>query len=131
MKAPCVYILASQPYGTLYIGVTSDLIARLWQHRNGEVEGFTARYGVHRLVRFEQLETMHDAISREKQLKRWHRQWKINVIEEKDPQWDDLAVALGFERLAETPKAHRRSGHQAHPNSASNDEPLAKRRTGP
>ena len=96
MKAPCVYILASQPYGTLYIGVTSDLIARLCQHRNHEVKGFTARYGVHRLVRFEQLETMHDAISREKQLKRWHRQWKINLIKAENPRWVDLAPSLGL-----------------------------------
>jgi putative endonuclease len=80
MKQPCVYILASKPYGTLYTGATSDLIARLWQHRNGEVKGFTSRYCVYRLVRFEQFETMHEAISREKQLKRWHRQWKINLI---------------------------------------------------
>ncbi len=104
MKQPCVYILASREYGTLYIGVTSDLIARLYQHRTGQVKGFTARYAVHRLVRFEQFETMHDAITREKQLKRWHRQWKINLIEEKNPRWDDLAIALGFEPLAERPR---------------------------
>ena len=69
MKEPCVYILASQPYGTLYVGVTSDLVARVWQHRSGEVKGFTSRYHVHHLVRFEQFETMTDAIVREKQLK--------------------------------------------------------------
>ncbi|HEX5258603.1 MAG TPA: GIY-YIG nuclease family protein [Sphingomicrobium sp.] len=93
MREPCVYILASREYGTLYIGVTSDLIARLWQHRSGEVKGFTSQYRVYRLVRFEQFETMHDAISREKQLKRWHRQWKINLIESENPQWVDLAPA--------------------------------------
>ena len=96
MKEPCVYVLASQPYGTLYIGVTSDLIARLWQHRNSEVEGFTSKYRVHLLVRFEQFATMHEAISREKQLKRWHRQWKINLIESDNPHWIDLAPNLGF-----------------------------------
>ena len=95
-RLPCVYILASQPYGTLYIGVTSDLIGRLWQHRNGVVPGFTSRYKVHRLVRYELFGDMEGAILREKQLKRWHRQWKINLIESENPDWHDLAVALGF-----------------------------------
>ena len=98
MKQPCVYILASQPYGTLYIGVTSDLIARLWQHRKGEVKGST--YCVHQLVRFEQFGTMHDAISREKQLKRWHRNWKISLIESENPPWVDLAPSLGLPPLS-------------------------------
>ena len=74
MRQPCVYILASREYGTLYTGVTSDLVARLYQHRGGEVKGFTSRYRVFRLVRFEQFEKMLEAIAREKQLKRWHRQ---------------------------------------------------------
>ena len=95
-KEPCVYILASQPYGTIYIGVTSDLLARLYQHREGKIRGFTSRYGVFRLVRFEQFADMDPAIAREKQLKRWHRQWKINLIEQDNPQWIDLAVGLGF-----------------------------------
>ena len=99
MKQPCVYILASKPYGTIYIGVTSDLITRLWQHRGGDVKGFTSKYGVHRLVRFEHFETMNDAIAREKQLKRWHRQWKINLIESENPRWDDLAASLGLPPL--------------------------------
>ncbi|NUR45709.1 MAG: GIY-YIG nuclease family protein [Sphingomonas sp.] len=99
MKQPCVYILASQEYGTLYIGVTSDLVARLYQHRSGEVKGFTSTYRVYRLVRFEQFDAMHEAISREKQLKRWHRQWKINLIESKNPQWSDLAPSLGLPPL--------------------------------
>ena len=99
MKQQCVYILASQPYGTIYIGVTSDLLARVYQHRSGDVKGFTSRYAVHRLVRFEQFETMADAIAREKQLKRWHRQWKINLIESENPQWADLAPALGLPPL--------------------------------
>ncbi len=99
-RNPCVYILASQPRGTLYIGVTSDLEKRLWQHRENITGGFTARYKVHRLVRFEMFDDMENAILREKQLKRWHRQWKINLIESDNPQWVDLAVGLGFEPLA-------------------------------
>ena len=99
MKQPCVYILASRDYGTLYIAVTSDLLRRLWQHRNGEVKGFTSKYRVFHLVRFEQFETMHEAISREKQLKRWHRQWKINLIESENPTWPDLAPSLGLPPL--------------------------------
>ncbi len=95
-RQPCVYILTSQPRGTLYIGVTSDLIGRLWQHRNGVVEGFTSRYNVHRLVRYELFGEMEGAILREKQLKRWHRQWKINLIESENPDWHDLAIGLGF-----------------------------------
>jgi putative endonuclease len=99
VKEPCVYILASREHGTLYIGVTSGLIARLWQHRSGEVKGFTSKYRVQRLVRFEQFERMYEAIAREKQLKRWHRQWKINLIESENPQWVDLAPALGLPPL--------------------------------
>lgn len=95
-RQPCVYILASQPRGTLYIGVTSDLIGRLWQHRNGIIEGFTSRYDVLRLVRYEMFGDMERAILREKQLKRWHRQWKINLIENDNPDWHDLAVGLGL-----------------------------------
>ena len=98
-KQPCVYILASGHYGTLYIGVTSDLIARLYQHRTGAVPGFTSRYGVHRLVRYELFADMPTAIAREKQLKAWHRDWKINLIESDNPMWDDLAVGLGLEPL--------------------------------
>jgi putative endonuclease len=96
VKQPCAYILASREYGTLYIGVTSDLNARLSQHRSGEVKGFTSRYAVYRLVRFEVFETMHEAIAREKQLKRWHRRWKINLVESENPQWADLAIGLGL-----------------------------------
>ncbi|MFT3966481.1 MAG: GIY-YIG nuclease family protein [Sphingobium sp.] len=97
-KQPCVYILASRPYGTLYIGVTSDLIRRLYQHRTNSVPGFTSRYDVHLLVRFEMFGQMEPAILREKQLKRWHRQWKINLIESENPQWVDLAPGLGLPR---------------------------------
>jgi len=95
-KQPCVYILASQPYGTLYIGVTANLIQRLYQHRNQLTPGFTTRHGVHRLVRFEMLDDMTSAISREKQLKNWRRGWKINLIESENPHWADLAVNLGL-----------------------------------
>ena len=98
---PCVYLLASQPLGTIYIGVTSDLITRLHQHRTGVVKGFTSRYGVTRLVRYELFTTMIAAIAREKQLKRWHRQWKISLIESENPYWADLAVTLGFAPLAD------------------------------
>ena len=100
MKEPCVYILASQPYGTLYIGVTSNLPGRLEQHRTSATPGFTGKYGVHSLVRFEMCDTMEQAIEREKQLKRWHRQWKINPIESENPQWVDLAVGLGIVPLS-------------------------------
>ena len=80
-KQPCVYLLASQPNGTIYIGVTSNLIARLFEHRSGTAKGFTSRYRVYRLVRYEFFATMPEAIAREKQLKRWHRRWKVNLIE--------------------------------------------------
>jgi putative endonuclease len=96
MKQPRVYILASQPYGTRYIGVTSNLIGRLAQHRADKIPGFTRRYGVHSLVRFDACDRMEQAILREKQLKRWHRQSKINLIESENPQWVDLAVGLGL-----------------------------------
>lgn len=105
-RQPCVYILASQPRGTLYIGVTSNLVGRLWQHREGVAPGFTSRYAVNRLVYFERFEEMEPAIAREKQLKRWHRQWKLNLIEEANPDWHDLAVGLGFAPLASRVARH-------------------------
>jgi putative endonuclease len=89
-KQPCVYILASQKNGTLYIGVTSNLVQRVWQHKNNEVEGFTKKYQIHQLVYFEQHETMESAIIREKRLKKWKREWKINLIEKENPEWHDL-----------------------------------------
>ena len=98
-KQPCVYILASKPFGTLYIGVTSDLVARLWQHREGAIESFTKRYAVHRLVHFEMVDTMETTIRREKQLKNWHRDWKLNLIARENPDWRDLAIDLGFEPM--------------------------------
>ncbi len=89
-KQPAVYILASQRNGTLYIGVTSNLVKRIWEHKNNVVEGFTQRYGVHELVYFEQHSTMEKAITREKQLKKWNRAWKLRLIEERNPDWCDL-----------------------------------------
>src|SRR3712207_5476042 len=106
-KQPCVYILASQPRGTVYVGVTSDLLGRLHEHRGGDIRGFTSRYGVSRLVRLEMFEDMTSAIAREKQLKRWHRPWKINLIEQDNPHWIDLAVDLGFDPL---PPRERKDG---------------------
>ena len=91
MKRPFVYILASKPNGTLYIGVTSDLVKRVWQHRNDLVEGFTKQYGVHDLVWYEQHETMESAILREKTIKEWRRNWKIRLITQSNPTWRDLS----------------------------------------
>lgn len=95
-RQPCVYILASQPRGTIYIGVTSDLAARLFQHRNGITGGFASKHRVFRLVRYEMFDDMEQAILREKQLKRWHREWKLNLIEQLNPEWNDLAPVLGI-----------------------------------
>lgn len=94
MKQPCVYILASSRHGTLYIGVTSDVARRVWEHRTDAADGFTRRYGVHRLVYFEFYVTMADAILREKQLKRWRRDWKTGLIERGNPDWHDLYDGL-------------------------------------
>ena len=89
-RHPSVYILASSRNGTLYIGVTSDLVRRVWQHRQGIYQGFSSRYGVHRLVYFEMHATMDLAIQREKRLKKWKRAWKLRLIEERNPAWVDL-----------------------------------------
>lgn len=93
-RDPCVYILASRARGTLYIGVTSDLVKRIWQHKQDVVEGFTQRYQVHLLVWFEQHETMLSAIAREKALKEWRRTWKLELVEAQNPDWRDLYPAL-------------------------------------
>jgi putative endonuclease len=90
MKQPAVYILASKRNGTLYTGVTSDLPKRIFEHRNDMVEGFTKKYGVHHLVYFELHEDMAAAITREKQIKKWNRAWKLRVIEQQNPDWEDL-----------------------------------------
>jgi putative endonuclease len=91
MRQPAVYILASKPYGTLYVGVTSNLASRLEAHRSSVAEGFTSRYGVGRLVYVELHETMLEAIQREKRVKKWNRAWKIELIEKANPLWADLA----------------------------------------
>jgi putative endonuclease len=90
MKQPSVYILASKKNGTLYVGVTSNLVKRIWQHKNHIVSGFTTDYQVNRLVYFEQYDDMYAAITREKQLKTWHRAWKVSLIEQANFNWNDL-----------------------------------------
>ncbi|KKC99459.1 GIY-YIG nuclease family protein [Photobacterium halotolerans] len=89
-KHPCVYILASKKNGTMYIGVTSNLVNRICLHKQKEEDGFTKKYNVLHLVYFEQADDMYSALQREKQLKKWRRQWKINLIEKYNPQWRDL-----------------------------------------
>jgi putative endonuclease len=90
VKQPCVYILASERNGTLYTGVTSDLVGRIWQHKNDVVPGFSNQYGVHTLVWYEVHEVMESAIGREKNIKAWKRLWKLRLIEEVNPDWNDL-----------------------------------------
>ena len=85
-----VYVLASGRNGTLYVGVTSDLAARVWQHRSGATLGFTSRYGVHHLVHVEAFSDINEAILREKRIKKWRRAWKLELIERTNPQWHDL-----------------------------------------
>jgi putative endonuclease len=94
MKRPCIYILANRRNGTLYIGVTSDLIARIHQHRTDCIEGFTRRYAIHLLVWYEQYEQMRGAIEREKQLKKLERSAKLRLIEKANPEWNDLWLEL-------------------------------------
>ena len=98
-RQPCVYMLASGFNGTLYVGVTSDLPARIAQHRAGTFGGFTTAHAVVRLVWYEVTERMVDAIASEKRIKKWPRDYKKNLIERDNPEWNDLAVALGFEPL--------------------------------
>ena len=90
MEKYFVYILASKRNGTLYIGVTNNLARRVYEHQNNLVYGFTKKYGVHLLVYFEQYDEVIHAIQREKQLKKWNRQWKIELIEKENPEWNDL-----------------------------------------
>ncbi|MDF4889688.1 GIY-YIG nuclease family protein [Vibrio parahaemolyticus] len=91
-KIPCVYILTSKNNSVLYIGVTSQLAQRIWQHKNGIVEGFTKKYHVHKLVYFELFEDMATAINREKQLKQWKREWKLELVRETNPNFRDLSA---------------------------------------
>jgi len=89
-----VYILASRRNGTLYIGMTDDLVRRVWQHRQGLIPGFTKKYGIKMLVWYEQHETRESALRRERQMKKWNRAWKLDVIERFNPAWNDLAEGL-------------------------------------
>ncbi len=89
-----VYIMASRRNGTLYVGVTSNLTQRVWQHKESLADGFTSQYGVKTLVYFEAHETAESAITREKQIKKWRRAWKLRLIEERNPEWNDLAGLL-------------------------------------
>jgi putative endonuclease len=93
-RHPAVYILASKRNGTLYIGVTSDLVKRIGEHKNNVVEGFTKRYGIHTLVWYELHESMQSAIEREKRLKEWKRVWKLELIEKENPDWQDLYTTI-------------------------------------
>jgi putative endonuclease len=87
-----VYLLASKPYGTLYVGVTSNLIQRVFQHKEGLADGFTKKYHVHQLVYYEIHLDVREAILREKRIKKWNRQWKINLIEQNNPHWINLSI---------------------------------------
>ena len=89
-----VYMLASSKHGTIYIGVTSNLLRRVWEHKEGVIEGFTSKYKVHKLVWYEVHQEVREAILREKRLKRWNREWKIRLIEENNPDWSDLYFGL-------------------------------------
>ncbi len=105
------YILASRRHGTLYTGSTTDLPQRIYQHRDGLIPGFTSRYGVARLVWFEEYDDISNAIVRERRIKEWKRDWKIALIETGNPFWDDLAVTmLGFEPLALNDSSRRKPG---------------------
>jgi putative endonuclease len=98
-RTPCVYLLAKAYHSTLYTGVTSNLVGRVIQRREGTFDGFTKRYGIRRLVWYDLADTMEAVIKREKQIKRWPREYKYNLIEESNPTWDDLAVSLGLSPL--------------------------------
>ena len=98
-KQGFVYLLASGKHGTLYLGVTSDLLQRMYQHREEVMKSFTSEHQVKRLVWFDVFDRVTDAIVREKQMKKWNRDWKIRLIEENNPDWVDLTVGMGFEPL--------------------------------
>ena len=93
-KQFCVYILASDRNGTLYVGVTSNLVKRIWEHKEGVVHGFTSEYDVHKLVWYEQHGSVETAMTREKRIKKWNRAWKIKLIEEANPYWNDLYLTF-------------------------------------
>ena len=89
-KTPCVYIITNKPHGTLYVGVTSDLPQRIWSHKQGAVEGFAKKHDLKRLVWYRVFDSMEEAIRREKQMKKWNREWKIDLVREMNPRWKDL-----------------------------------------
>ena len=93
-KSYCVYIMASGRNGTLYVGVTNNLLKRVWQHKNGEFDGFTKKYKINQLVYYESGEGISGAIDREKIIKKWKRKWKLDMIEKENPQWKDLFKEL-------------------------------------
>jgi putative endonuclease len=94
-RQPAVYILTNRPFGTLYVGVTSNLPARVWMHRTKTIDGFTKRHSLARLVWYEAHASMYSAITREKQLKKWNRAWKILLIRDFNPKWNDLSSLIG------------------------------------
>jgi len=94
LKQPCAYLLASRRNGTLYVGVTSDVVKRVWEHKEDLADGFTKRYGVHMLVWYELHDSMEGAIRREKAIKEWKRRWKLELIEKQNPEWRDLYYGL-------------------------------------
>jgi putative endonuclease len=98
-RQPCVYILASGHNGTLYVGATSNLVGRVIQHREGVFDGFTKRHRITRLVWYDTIDTMPDAFGSEKRIKKWPREYKLNLIERYNPEWHDLAVGLGLPPL--------------------------------
>lgn len=125
MKQPAVYLMANQRNGTLYVGVTAHLIQRIWQHREGEAEGFTKQYGLKTLVWYEQHETMESAITREKAIKKWNRAWKLALIEKSNPQWLDLWPEItGQAELRHSP-APRHSREGGNPETTVQKQSLA------
>ncbi len=100
-----VYLLASAPYGTLYVGITNDVLRRVWEYRNDLVEAFSREYQTHRLVWYEIHESPYAAITREKSIKRWRRDWKVNLIQRMNPEWRDLYESLTAYKLDPGPSA--------------------------
>ena len=94
MKKPAIYIITNKPNGTLYIGVTSNLVKRIYEHKNKFVDGFSRKYNLDKLVFYEVIDEMEVAIKREKQLKNWHREWKIELIQKMNPEWNDLYESI-------------------------------------
>ncbi|CAG1002815.1 hypothetical protein MTYP_03039 [Methylophilaceae bacterium] len=128
MKAPAVYMLASERNGTLYIGVTSDLIKRVWQHKESLAGGFTKKYGVKILVWYEQHETMESAIAKEKAMKKWLRAWKLKTIEQTNPDWHDLWPEITGEKPQAVVPAN--AGTQQNNNAFDSSNPLDSRLRG-